>query len=152
MEFRETWDQLVSAARQKSVSVTQDSDHTSRMTIASAGSAGSGGGSADLKFSQAPWMSASRVASQLQASTGAAVTKLNAAHEGVTWGLEGFLTPAVLDEVRTTWVERLEAAKTECQRLEGALIATGKSLGEADSRVAQSLGQQHSRGDSKTGR
>ncbi|MFH8597679.1 hypothetical protein [Streptomyces rimosus] len=152
MDFHETWDQLVDAARQKSVSANRGSDEGAQMTLASAGTTGSGGGSADIKFSQAPWTSASKVAGELQASTGMAVTKLNAAHEGVTWGLEGFMTPAALNEVRATWVERLAAAKAECQRLEGALIAAGKSFGEADSRVAQSFTQQSSHGDSKARR
>ncbi len=124
------------------------------MTLASTQARGSGGGSGspDLKASQGPWTAASGVATALQASTGSAATRLSAAHEGVTWGLEGFMTPAVLNEVRTTWSDRLADVKAECHRLEGALRAAGKEFGEVDARVAHSFTKQQGRGDSRAGR
>ncbi|MFE7318480.1 hypothetical protein ACFU7T_36085 [Streptomyces sp. NPDC057555] len=154
MEFREEWDQLVSSARQRSVNADQGTDQDVRMMLASVETTGSsgGGGSPDLKASQDPWISASSVANELQVSTGSALTRLNAAHEGIAWGLEGFMTPAVLNEVRTTWGERLEDVKAECQRLVGTLREAGKSFGEVDARTAQSFGKQYGHGGSKVGR
>ncbi|UNO41062.1 hypothetical protein [Streptomyces sp. MST-110588] len=154
MEFRDEWDQLIRAARSRPDAEAQSSGQDARMTLASAQAKGGGGssGSLDLKVSQEPWTSASGVANALQASTSVAATRLSAAHEGVTWGLEGFMTPAVLNEVRTSWIDRLGDVKAECHRLEGKLKAAAKEFGEVEARVAHSFPQQQSRGDSQAGR
>ncbi|AJT66208.3 hypothetical protein T261_4565 [Streptomyces lydicus] len=121
------------------------------MQLASA-EANKSGGSPDLKVSQAPWTTASGVANALQATTGSAASGLSAAHEGITWGLEGFLTPAALAEVRTSWEQRLGSIKAECHRLEGALKAAGKEFGEVDAKVAQSFAHQRGHDGSRKGR
>ncbi|WP_328788965.1 hypothetical protein [Streptomyces sp. NBC_00273] len=107
-----------------------------RMNLASANvPAGGGGGSTDLDVSQAPWTSASGVSAELTVTTRTALTRLDSAHEGVVPTLEGFMLPAVLGEVRTSWKGRLEDVRSECTRLEGSLKTAGKEFGEVDHRV-----------------
>ncbi|MCX4691287.1 hypothetical protein [Streptomyces sp. NBC_01408] len=109
-----------------------------RMNLASAnppGGGGGGGGNKDLDVSQSPWTSASGVSAELTVTTSTALTRLDSAHEGVVPTLEGFMLPAVLGEVRTSWKGRLEDVRAECTRLEGSLKTAGKEFGEVDHRV-----------------
>ncbi|WP_242582886.1 hypothetical protein [Streptomyces sp. MST-110588] len=62
------------------------------------------------------------------------------------------MTPAVLNEVRASWSDRLGDVKAECHRLEGALRAAAKEFGEVDTRVAHSFPQQQGHGASQAGR
>ncbi|MDJ0384156.1 hypothetical protein [Streptomyces sp. G-G2] len=110
------------------------------MTLSSATAPGpAGGGNPDLKASQGPWTGASAVASDLTGSTNAAVTRLDTSHDGVVPTLEGFMLPAVLGEVRTSWKGRLEDVRAECARLEGTLRTAGKEFGEIDVKIKQSF-------------
>lgn len=152
MEFQEEWDQLVSKAQSKPDDAAQGSGEAATMKLASAKANESGGGSPNLKVTQRPWTSASAVAGALQASTGSAASRLKAAHEGVTWGLEGFMTPAALEGVRASWDERLGIIKAECLRLESALKKAGSAFGEVDSRVAQSFQHPRGHGNSRSGK
>ncbi|MEU4731009.1 hypothetical protein [Streptomyces sp. NPDC023588] len=93
------------------------------------------GGGKDLDVHQGPWTGASGVSSELTVTTNAALGKLESSHEGVVPTLEGFMLPAILGEVRTSWKGRLEDVRAECTRLEGSLKTAGKEFGEVDHRV-----------------
>lgn len=113
-------------------------DASPRMTLASAnapGGDGGGGAKKDLDVSQGPWTRASGVSAELTVTTNTAMTRLDSAHEGVVPTLEGFMLPAILGEVRTSWKGRLEDVRAECTRLEGSLKSAGKEFGEVDTRV-----------------
>ncbi|MFE9932847.1 hypothetical protein [Streptomyces sp. NPDC005533] len=118
-----------------------------RMSLASAnapaGGGGAGGDSKDLDVSQGPWTRASGVSAELTVTANTALTRLDSAHEGVVPTLEGFMLPAVLGEVRTSWKGRIEDVRAECTRLEGALKTAGKDFGEVDQRVKDGFGTLH---------
>ncbi|MFD5113858.1 hypothetical protein ACFWNG_16325 [Streptomyces sp. NPDC058391] len=105
------------------------------------GRGGSGGhdgrGGPDLKVGQGPWTTASAVANGLHTSSATALTDMNTASEGVTGATEGFTSTAALNEIRTSWKERLSAVRDECARLEGALKSAGKEFGEQETRTKQ---------------
>lgn len=122
-----------------------------RMTLASAAAPGDGGGG-DLDVSQGLWTGASGVSSELSVSTSTAMNRLDGAHEGVVPTLEGFMLPAVLGEVRTSWKGRLEDVRAECTRLEGSLKSAGKEFGEVDHRVKSGFDGLHPDGASRADR
>lgn len=97
-------------------------------------------------MSEGPWTSASGVSSELTISTNTALSRLDSAHEGVIPTLEGFLLPAILGEVRTSWKGRLEDVRNECTRLEGSLKSVGKEFGEVNHRVKSGFDSLHSNG------
>ncbi|MFE2284148.1 hypothetical protein ACFXDJ_08245 [Streptomyces sp. NPDC059443] len=106
------------------------------MTLASAATPGDGGGGGGgLDVQQGPWTTAAGVSAELTGATNSAVTRLETSHEGVVATLEGFMLPAILGEVRTSWKERLEDVRAECARLEASLRTAGKEFGEVDHRV-----------------
>ncbi|MEV7446425.1 hypothetical protein AB0O22_35665 [Streptomyces sp. NPDC091204] len=94
-------------------------------------------------MSQGPWTSASGVSAELTVTANTALTRLDSAHEGVVPTLEGFMLPAILGEVRTSWKGRIEDVRAECTRLEGALKTAGKEFGEVDQRVKDGFGALH---------
>ncbi|WP_405529335.1 hypothetical protein OG592_15545 [Streptomyces avidinii] len=53
--------------------------------------------------------------------------------------LEGFMLPAILGEVRTSWKGRLEDVRAECTRLESALKSAGKGEMSRRRRMAVAL-------------
>ncbi|MFF1958320.1 hypothetical protein ACFVWX_15165 [Streptomyces sp. NPDC058220] len=109
------------------------------MNLASAATPvdGGGRGGPDLKVGQGPWTTASAVANGLHTSSATALTEMNTASEGVTGATEGFTSTAALNEIRTSWKERLTAVRDECARLEGALKSAGKEFGEQETRTKQ---------------
>ncbi|MFF2061620.1 hypothetical protein ACFVWZ_07455 [Streptomyces sp. NPDC058200] len=109
------------------------------MNLASAATPvdGGGRGGPDLKVGQGPWTTASAVANGLHTSSATALTDMNTASEGVTGATEGFTSTAALNEIRTSWKERLTAVRDECARLEGALKSAGKEFGEQETRTKQ---------------
>lgn len=111
------------------------SDSGPGMRLASASTPGDGGGGGGLDVQHGPWTAAAGVSADLTGATNSAVTRLETAHEGVVATLEGFMLPAILGEVRTSWKERLEDVRAECTRLEAALRTAGKEFGEVDHRV-----------------
>ncbi|WP_330298318.1 hypothetical protein [Streptomyces sp. NBC_00503] len=112
------------------------SDSGAQMTLASAATPGGGGGGGDgLDVQHGPWTTAAGVSGELTGATNAAVTRLETSHEGVVATLEGFMLPAILGEVRTSWKERLEDVRAECTRMEASLRTAGKEFGEVDHRV-----------------
>ncbi|MFB7180661.1 hypothetical protein ACFCYI_23520 [Streptomyces sp. NPDC056257] len=114
-----------------------------RMSLASANAPGGGGGSKDLDVDQGPWTRAAGVSAELTITTNTALARLDSAHEGVVPTLEGFMLPAILGEVRTSWKGRLEDVRAECTRLEGSLKSAGKEFGEVDHRVRSGFDALH---------
>ncbi|MEV7868180.1 hypothetical protein AB0P17_19230 [Streptomyces sp. NPDC088124] len=106
--------------------------------LASAGP-GDAGGEADLQQDAAPWTTAAGVAAELHTTTGTARSDLDLAHDGVTWGLEGFTIGAILAEVHKGWDKRLGNVRNECSRLDGALKAVGRDFGETNTEVKDSF-------------
>ncbi|MEU3183599.1 hypothetical protein ABZ707_05195 [Streptomyces sp. NPDC006923] len=117
-----------------------DESSGARTVLASAGTRGGGaddGGGPDLKAGQGPWTAASAVAGELGTSSAACLTELGTASEGVSSGARGFAGTAALEEVRTSWAERLTSVRDECSRLEGALRSAGKEFGEQEAQTKQ---------------
>lgn len=98
-----------------------------------------GGGAPDIRFSKSPWSSAGKVAGELRTGTAGALTDLDSASEGVTAGTEGFGATAALEEIRTSWKDRLGAVRDECGRLDGVLKSVGKDFGEVDVKVGDDV-------------
>ncbi|WP_405889382.1 hypothetical protein OG427_02375 [Streptomyces sp. NBC_00133] len=109
-----------------------------QMQLASAGP-GNGSNESDLKASKGPWTTAAGVADQLHTKTKTSLTDLNLAHEGLTWGLEGFTIGATLAEVRRGWEKRLRSVRDECARLDGVLKSVGKDFGEIEVDIRRSF-------------
>ncbi|MFD9484707.1 hypothetical protein [Streptomyces sp. NPDC059991] len=108
------------------------------MRLASANGKDSGG-APDIQFSKSPWSSAGKVAGELRTGTAGALADLDSASEGVTAGTEGFGATAALEEIRTSWKDRLGAVRDECGRLDGVLKSVGKEFGETDVKVGNDV-------------
>ncbi|WP_369377478.1 hypothetical protein [Streptomyces sp. cg36] len=111
----------------------------SGLRLASAESKADGGGAPDIQFSKSPWTSAGGVAGELRTGTAGALTDLDSGHEGVTGATEGFGATAALEEIRTSWKDRLGAVRDECGRLDGVLKSVGKDFGETDVKVGNDV-------------
>ncbi|WP_406343343.1 hypothetical protein [Streptomyces sp. NBC_00648] len=100
---------------------------------------GTDSGAPDIQFSKAPWSSAGKVAGELRTGTAGALADLDSASEGVTAGTEGFGATAALEEIRTSWKDRLGVVRDECGRLDGVLKSVGKEFGETDVQVGNDV-------------
>ncbi|WP_188272839.1 hypothetical protein [Streptomyces sp. CBMA152] len=127
------WDELFAGAPGGADGSGTASD--GRMRLASAG----GSGAPDIQFSKSPWSSAGGVAGELRTGTAGALADLDAASEGVTKGTEGFGATAALEEIRTSWKDRLGSVRDECGRLGGVLKSVGKDFGETDVQVGNDV-------------
>ncbi|MFJ1643785.1 hypothetical protein [Streptomyces sp. NPDC088258] len=127
MTFSPEWERLFGPA-----------EPAGQMRLASAGE-GSKGEDADLHIDNAPWTTAAGVAGELHTSARTALRDLDLAHEGVTWGSEGFTIGALLAEVREGWDKRLSSVRDECSRLDRSLKAVGRTFGEVDGDIKQSF-------------
>ncbi|MFJ6698578.1 hypothetical protein ACIQM4_21235 [Streptomyces sp. NPDC091272] len=88
-----------------------------------------------LKHSDKPWNDAATVAQSLATSMGSAKTELSAGNNGVAKGADGLASIAVLKGVLTSWDERLESARAECQSLAPKLRQASGTQGGADTDV-----------------
>ncbi|MER6020912.1 hypothetical protein [Streptomyces anulatus] len=102
---------------------------------AGAGSAGTG----RLKHSKGPWTSASGTADDLRTRAGTSRSVLGRGHEGVEAGAAGLSSVAALKSVLTSWEERLQAVRDECEQLKGNLLTVAKEMGESETAVKSSL-------------
>ncbi|WP_225824774.1 hypothetical protein [Streptomyces naphthomycinicus] len=76
------------------------------------------------------------MAHELRTATNSRLTDLKTAHDGVKSGTDGFSSTAALNEILSTWENRLTSVRDECDRLNGALAKTGRDFGEIDPAVA----------------
>ncbi|MCX4504102.1 hypothetical protein [Streptomyces anulatus] len=111
------------------------------MKLASASNdAGAGsGGTGRLKHSKGPWTSASGTAGDLRTRAGTSRSVLGRGHEGVEAGVAGLSSGAALKSVLTSWEERLQAVRDECEQLKGLLLTVAKEMGESETAVKSSL-------------
>ncbi|KJY20623.1 hypothetical protein VR43_14710 [Streptomyces sp. NRRL S-104] len=105
----------------------------------SGGGGGGGGGNMDLKHSKGPWTSASSTAGDLRTSTETSRSALGPGHEGVDSGAAGLSSVAALKSVLTSWEERLQSVRDECEQLKGTLLKVAKEMGETDAAVDASF-------------
>ncbi|PKV86950.1 hypothetical protein [Streptomyces sp. TLI_146] len=139
MALSAQWDELFAGAPLRSGG-QEPSAAGMRLASANGKSAdGKGGGAPDVQFSKSPWSSAGKVAGELRTGTAGALADLDSASEGVTAGTEGFGATAALEEIRTTWKDRLGAVRDECGRLDGVLKSVGKEFGEVDVKVGNDM-------------
>ncbi|MEW2135644.1 hypothetical protein AB0892_03375 [Streptomyces sp. NPDC005409] len=97
------------------------------------------GGTGNLQHSKGPWTSASATAGELRTSTETSRAALGPGHEGVETGAAGLSSVAALKSVLTSWEERLQAVRDECQQLEGTLLKVAKEMGETDAAIETSF-------------
>ncbi|MFF3768830.1 hypothetical protein [Streptomyces sp. NPDC002232] len=103
-------------------------------------SAGTGGGaSGRLRHSRGPWTSASGTAGDLRTSAETSRSALGPGHEGIEAAAAGLTSVAVLRSVRTSWEERLQALRDECEQLDGTLLTVAKEMGETETAVERSF-------------
>ncbi|MBG0853795.1 amino acid ABC transporter permease [Streptomyces spinoverrucosus] len=104
------------------------------------------GGGERLKHSAKPWNDAAQVADELRISTnrvrarldsthGSIKNKYELEHYGVSTGTNGLDSIDVLRSVLTSWEERLEAVRDECETLGPKLRQTARDLGSTDVKV-----------------
>ncbi|MEU4358254.1 hypothetical protein ACFYNW_28080 [Streptomyces virginiae] len=105
----------------------------------SGGGGGGGGGAPDLKHSKGPWTSASSTAGDLRTSTETSRAALGPGHEGVDTGAAGLSSVAALKSVLTSWEERLQSVRDECEQLKGTLLKVAKEMGETDAAIETSF-------------
>ncbi|MFE2291320.1 hypothetical protein [Streptomyces sp. NPDC059452] len=116
-------------------------DEGPEMRLASAASGpGTGtGGTGKLKHSKGPWTSASGTAGDLRTRTEKSRSALRPGHEGIEVGAAGLSSVAALKSVLTSWEERLQAVRDECEQLKGTLLSVAKEMGETEAAVDKSL-------------
>ncbi|GGP94553.1 hypothetical protein GCM10010278_85540 [Streptomyces melanogenes] len=136
MALSAQWDELFAGAPPRSGG---QEPPAAGMRLASANGKEGGGGAPDIQFSKSPWSSAGKVAGELRTGTAGALADLDSASEGVTAGTAGFGATAALEEIRTTWKDRLGAVRDECGRLDGVLRSVGKDFGEVDVKVGNDV-------------
>ncbi|WP_051836447.1 hypothetical protein [Streptomyces sp. NRRL F-2580] len=98
-----------------------------------------GGGTGGLNHSNGPWTSASGTAGDLRTSTETSRSALGPGHEGVESGAAGFSSVAALKSVLTSWEERLQAVRDECEQLKGTLLTVAKEMGETETAIETSF-------------
>ncbi|MFJ2752131.1 hypothetical protein [Streptomyces sp. NPDC087297] len=130
MSYSERWQELFGPA-----------DGGPAMRLASAApDPGTGGGGTDgLKHSNGPWTSASGTAGDLRTSTEKSRAALGPGHEGIDTGAAGLSSVAALKSVLTSWEERLQAVRDECEHLKGSLLTVAKEMGETDAAIETSF-------------
>ncbi|MEU1281938.1 amino acid ABC transporter permease [Streptomyces sp. NPDC005805] len=92
-----------------------------------------GGGDGRLKHSAKPWNQAAGTASSLGVSTQNSKGNLSKGHAGMAAGLEGLASLGELKSVLTSWENRLQAVRDECEALEPKLRQVPKDLTGVDS-------------------
>lgn len=97
---------------------------------------GTGGGSGTLLHSNGPWSRAAGTADDLKTRTESTKKSLQSSHTRVSSGAAGLASLGALKTVLTSWENRLEAVRSECESLEPKLRAVARDMGETDSAVA----------------
>ncbi|MFD5620657.1 hypothetical protein [Streptomyces yangpuensis] len=132
MSYSERWQDLFGPA-----------DDGPAMRLASAapdpGTGGGGGGAGNLQHTKGPWTSASGTAGDLRTNTETSRAALGPGHEGVEAGAAGLSSVAALKSVLTSWEERLQSVRDECEQLKGTLLKVAKEMGETDAAVDASF-------------
>ncbi|WP_052757666.1 hypothetical protein [Streptomyces yangpuensis] len=132
MSYSERWEELFGPA-----------DDGPAMRLASTapdpGTGGGGGGTGNLQHTKGPWTSASRTAGDLRTTTETSRAALGPGHEGVKAGAAGLSSVAALGSVLTSWEERLQSVRDECEQLKGTLLKVAKEMGETDAAVDASF-------------
>lgn len=128
MSYSERWQELFGPT-----------DGGPAMTLASAAPGTGGGGTGGLEHSNGPWTSASGTAGDLRTSTETSRSALGSGHEGVVSAGAGLSSVAALQGVLTSWEERLQAVRDECEQLKGSLLTVAKEMGETDAGVGSSF-------------
>ncbi|MFH8577276.1 hypothetical protein OHB11_12090 [Streptomyces zaomyceticus] len=130
MPYSERWQELFGPT-----------DGGATMTLASTapGPGTGGGGTGNLKHSGGPWTSASGTAGELRTSTETSRSALGPGHEGVEAGAAGLTSVAALKGVLTSWEERLQAVRDECEQLKGPLRAVAEEMGETETAIGNSF-------------
>ncbi|APU38695.1 hypothetical protein ACFCYM_14825 [Streptomyces sp. NPDC056254] len=100
---------------------------------------GGGGGNVDLKHSKGPWTSASNTAGDLRTNTETSRSALGPGHEGLASGAAGLSSAAALKSVLTSWEERLQSVRDECEQLKGTLLKVAKEMGETETAIKTSF-------------
>ncbi|WP_331721055.1 hypothetical protein [Streptomyces sp. NBC_00454] len=132
MSYSERWQELFGPA-----------DGGPALRLASAapdpGTGGGAGGAGDLEHSGGPWTGASGTAGELRTSTETSRSALGPGHEGIEAGAAGLSSVAVLKSVLTSWEERLQAVRDECEQLKGSLLTVAKEMGETETAIETSF-------------
>lgn len=92
-----------------------------------------------LEHSHGPWTSASGTAGDLRTSTETSRSALGPGHEGIEAGVAGLSSVAALKSVLTSWEERLQAVRDECEQLKGTLLTVAREMGETDTAIETSF-------------
>lgn len=130
MSYSERWQELFGPI---------DGGPAMKLASAAPDSGGGGGGDMDLKHSKGPWASASGTAGDLRTSTETSRSALGPGHEGVESGAAGLASVAALKSVLTSWEERLQSVRDECEQLKGTLLKVAKEMGETDAAIDSSF-------------
>ncbi|MFJ7411514.1 hypothetical protein ACIQWZ_11960 [Streptomyces sp. NPDC098077] len=64
---------------------------------------------------------------------------LGRGHEGVEAGAAGLSSVAALKGVLTSWEERLQAVRDECEQLKGNLLTVAREMGESETGAKSSF-------------
>nr|WP_274031986.1 hypothetical protein [Streptomyces sp. MMBL 11-1] len=110
-----------------------------RLASASDDPGAGSGGTGNLKYSKSPWTSASGTAGDLRTRAEKSRSVLGRGHVGVEAGAAGLSSVAALKSVLTSWEERLQTVRDECEQLEGNLLTVAKEMGESETDVKSSL-------------
>ncbi|MEU3977629.1 hypothetical protein [Streptomyces bacillaris] len=111
-----------------------------RLASAEASAPGTGAaGTGTLRHSKGPWTSASGTAGDLRTRTETSRSALRRGHEGVDAGAAGLSSVTALKSVLTSWEDRLQSVRNECEHLKGALLAVAKEMGETETAVEKSF-------------
>ncbi|MFH9135179.1 hypothetical protein [Streptomyces sp. NPDC017524] len=110
-----------------------------RLASASSDAGAGSGGTGKLKYTKGPWTSASGTAGDLRTRAETSRSVLGRGHEGVAAGLAGLSSVAALKSVLTSWEERLQAVRDECEQLKGNLLTVAKEMGESETGVKSSF-------------
>lgn len=97
------------------------------------------GGTGNLNYSKGPWTSASGTADDLRTRTETSRSALGRGHEGVEAGAAGLSSATALKSVLTSWEERLQAVRDECEKLGGVLLTVAKEMGETETAIKSSF-------------
>ncbi|WP_371625071.1 hypothetical protein OG245_21250 [Streptomyces sp. NBC_01116] len=113
--------------------------HAMRLASASNDAGAGPGGTGRLTYSKGPWTSASGTAGDLRTRAGTSRSVLGRGHEGVEAGAAGLRSVAALKSVLTSWEERLQAVRDECEQLKGNLLTVAKEMGESETGTKSSF-------------
>ncbi|MFJ7779569.1 hypothetical protein [Streptomyces yangpuensis] len=130
MSYSERWQELFGPA---------DDGPVMRLASAAPDPGTGGGGAGNLQHTKGPWTSASGTAGDLRTNTETSRAALGPGHEGVEAGAAGLSSVAALKSVLTSWEERLQSVRDECEQLKGTLLKVAKEMGETDAAVDASF-------------